>query len=110
MAAAFPHVQAKSDIILVVARSDGPLRDVDYAVADRLVEEVVAENTPKDGGESPILGVLSHQTDVVGEKLTSAIGPKGQASLIVLQLRSEFMAVANMPESGRDRQEELLGG
>ena len=43
LAAAFPHVKAKSDIILVVARSDGLLRDADYAVADRLVEDIVQE-------------------------------------------------------------------
>jgi RND superfamily putative drug exporter len=61
-------------------------------VADRLV----AEFTPPEQSEGPIFGVLSHQTEVVGEKLKSPVGPEGQALLIILQLRAEFMAIGNM--------------
>jgi RND superfamily putative drug exporter len=41
----------------------------------------------------------------VGEKLKSPVGNDGQALLIVLQLRSEFMAVGNMELVGRIRRE-----
>ena len=91
---------SKSTVILVVARTDGPLEPADYAKADDLVamaDELNKEFTPADGGDGPILRVLSYQTEVVGEKLLiSPVGPHGQATLIVIQLRSEFMAVGNM--------------
>jgi RND superfamily putative drug exporter len=89
---AFPEALSRSSIIVVVARTDGALQDADYAVADALVDAL----TPAENTGSPILRVLSHQTEVVGEKLTSPVGPHGQALLIVLELRSEFMAVGNM--------------
>ena len=89
---AFPEALSKSQVIFVVCRSGRPLDKPDYDVADRLVEEY----TPGEDAEGPILGVLSHQTEVVGEKLKSRPGPQGQALLIILQLRSEFAAVANM--------------
>jgi putative drug exporter of the RND superfamily len=95
--AAFPEALSKSQVIFVVCRSNGPLGPPDYDVADRLVEQC----TPGDDAAGPILGVLSHQTEVVGEKLKSHPGPQGQASLIVLQLRNEFAAVANMELLGQ---------
>ncbi len=90
--AAFPEALARSQVILVVCRPDGPLQEADYAVADRLVEIF----TPEADRDGPILGVLSHQTEVVGKKLTSPVGQDGQALLIVLPLRTEFMAIGNM--------------
>lgn len=89
---AFPEELSRSDAVLVVARDDGPLRPGDYAVADALVDAF----PPGDEGQTPILRVLSYQTEAVGKKLTSPVGPHGQATLVVLQLRSEFMAVGNM--------------
>ena len=90
--AAFPDVLSKSQVVLVAARRGGPLEEADYEVADRLV----AEFTPEDDA-GPIVGLLSHRTEVVGQKLISDVGPDGQALLIILQLRNEFMAVDNMP-------------
>ncbi len=90
--AAFPEALPKSAVILVVARGDGPLQGEDEAVADRLVERF----TPKTADLGPVLSVLSHQTPVVGEKLRSPTDANGQALLIMLQLRTEFMAVGNM--------------
>lgn len=89
---AFPEALSKSQVILVVCRPTGALTEADYEVADRLV----AGLTPAQEDEGPILAVLSHQTEVVGEKLKSPVGPDGQAILIILQLRTEFMAIANM--------------
>jgi len=98
--AAFPESLSRSQGILVVCRPRGPLQKPDLAIADRLVE--LLSPTGEDGG--PILAVLSHQTEVVGEKLVSPVGPDGQALLIILQLRSEFMAIANMELLGRIQQ------
>jgi len=92
--AAFPDVLSKSQVALVVARPGGALKRSDYRIADRLVEEF----TPPEGDEGPITGVLSHRTKVVGEMLVSpdTDTDTGQALLILLQLRSEFMAIDNM--------------
>lgn len=90
--AAFPDVLSRSNLVLIVARPRGELQSADYAVADRLAEAL----TPADDA-GPIVGVLSHRTEVVGQKLVSEPGAAGQATLILLQLRSEFMAIGNMP-------------
>jgi RND superfamily putative drug exporter len=90
--AAFPDVLSRSNLVLIVAREHGPLEPADVAVANRLIDEF----TPRDES-GPIVDVLSHQTPVIGEKLVSEPGPAGQATLIVLQLRNEFMAIGNMP-------------
>jgi len=90
--AAFPEALSKSQIILVVARRDGPLQPVDYTIADLLADEYA----PVEGDRGPIVEVLSHQTEGIGEKLVSPHGPNGQGLLILLQLRNEFIAVDNM--------------
>jgi RND superfamily putative drug exporter len=90
---AFPEGLSKSQVIFVLARRDGPLQPADYAIADQLVEQCDAMK----GGDNPILSILSHQSEVVGEKLKSPVGPDGQALLVMLQLDTEFMAIRNMP-------------
>ncbi len=92
LAAAFPETQSKSQIVLVVARQGGPLRPEDYLVADRLVVRFAPTGVPGD----PVVGLLSHRTEVIGQKLLSVPAQHGQALLILLQLRNEFMAVDNM--------------
>jgi putative drug exporter of the RND superfamily len=91
-AKAFPEMTAKSNIVLVVARPGGRLTDEDKAVASRLA----AMFAPKEGEKSPVLSVLSHEKEYVGQKLISRKGPDGQAVLVYLQLSTELMAVDNM--------------
>jgi len=90
--AAFPRVASKSQVALVVARPDGPLEPADFDVAHRLVEQF----TPGEDDHGPVTGVWSYESQVVGRKLISRPGSDGQAVLIVLHLRNEFMAVQNM--------------
>lgn len=90
--AAFPEVLSRSNLVLIVARSQGTLQPADLAVADRLIDEFTP--TQDDG---PIIDLLSRQTPVIGEKLVSEPKADGQATLVVLQLRDEFMAIGNMP-------------
>ncbi len=90
--AAFPDVLSKSQVVLVVSRPTGSLRAEDLKVADRLV----AEFEPRVSDAGPIVGLLSHRTEVIEQKLISTAGSEGQALLIILQLRNEFMAIENM--------------
>ena len=92
LSAAFPDVLSKSKVALVVSRPEGKLTGPDYEVVDQLV----ARFEPKADQPSPIIGVWGPDTPVIGEKLESRAGPKGQAALIVLRLRNEFMAIDNM--------------
>jgi putative drug exporter of the RND superfamily len=88
----FPDMTAKSNVVLIVARPDGRLTDADKAVASRLA----AMFTPKEGERSPVVSVMSHEREIVGQKLISRKGPNGQAVLVYLQLSTELMAVDNM--------------
>ena len=90
--AAFPDSFFKSKLVLVVARSDGPLENPDFELADRLVRHF----TPAEGEDSPIVDVRSHQSPVIGKRLINRPGPGGQALLIALMLRNEFMAIDNI--------------
>ena len=89
LAEAFPDRTAKSNIVLVVARADGKLTDEDEAIARRLADQF----TPKPGEKTLISSVLTPDDKFVGGKLRS---PDGQAVLVVLELKNEFMAVDNM--------------
>jgi len=96
---AFPDALSKSQVALVVSRADGKLKERDFEVADRLLRKF----TPAKEGMSapdytgPITAVWSYESQVVGKKLISRAGDNGQAVLIVLRLRNEFMAIDNMP-------------
>lgn len=92
LAFAFPDTLSKSQIVLVVARDGEPLRPEDFVIADRLVVQF----TPTKESDDPVVGILSHRTEVVGQKLLSKPTSEGQALLILLQLRNEFMAIDNM--------------
>jgi putative drug exporter of the RND superfamily len=92
LAKAFPDELARSAVVLVFARPGGPLVEADYRAIDRAAQLY----TPGAGRAGPVVAVRSHETEVIGRKLTSRPGAQGQASLVFLQLGTEFMAVGNM--------------
>ncbi|MGA2798442.1 MAG: MMPL family transporter [Thermoguttaceae bacterium] len=88
---AFPNCESQSQIIMVVARRDGPLRSIDFDIADRLAEIF----SHKRQSDDSIAEVLTYDEPVVGRMLISDAGPNGQTVLVVVRLRTEFMAVDN---------------
>ena len=90
--AGFPDFFSKSQVALVVARNDGKLGEADYDVAQRLLTAF----PPSDDPGQPISAVWSYDTPVIGTKLLSPLTDEGQAALVVLHLRNEFMAIDNM--------------
>ncbi len=90
--AAFGEVNSKSEVVFVLARRDGSLTKADFAFADR----VVATYQPPENGDSPIVNIVSHRTEVIGKKLLSPVTDHGQALLIIAQMKGEIMAVDNM--------------
>ena len=78
--------------MIVLARKGGALEDADFAVADEIARKVGAENDRS----SPVTSVLSYATPIVGRNLVSPAGRFGQATLIVLSLRTEMAAIENM--------------
>lgn len=85
---AFPQHRAKSQMILVAARNDRPLDEHDFGVADALAEACL-----QAAEELGIDDLWTYDTRGIGEKLLS---DDGHATLIALQMTSEFMAVDNI--------------
>ena len=98
----------KSQIVLVLSRGDGELRSADYEVADRLLLRLRSDIAPRE----EVAAIWSYADSGFGDKLTSPVRANGQALLIMLQLRSEFMAIDNMPllERVYDILEDTRGG
>lgn len=76
----------------LVRHPGGELDDSDRLVLQQLVEAW----RPPGEAELPLVGVWSRREEVVGEKLVSDQNEYGQAALVLLLLRNEFMATANM--------------
>ena len=87
--AAFPQTRAKSQMVVVLARGDGPLNSADWEAAHRLAERLAPEALP----QLPIVEVWTPQTPVIGKMLASE---DGRAALIVVLLKNEFMALDNI--------------
>jgi RND superfamily putative drug exporter len=112
LAKAFPQDRSRSQMVLVVERAQGRLTAEDYAVADQLIERLTPiEPVEVEGAKAahptaapsalPVVDVWSYRTPVLGKKLTSAFQPAtGQATLIVAQLSTEFMATQNIEVLG----------
>ena len=90
---AFPDLASKSEIVVLVARPGGKLREEDREIASRLAEKFA----PHEGVASPVAAVWSCDEPLVGQKLISPLGPNGQAVLVILQLNTELMEIANIP-------------
>jgi len=91
-AAAFGEANAQSDVVIVMARRDGPLTDQDLDFS----EVITGAYQPKEGEQSPIVNIIGPRTEVVGKKLISPVSDHGQAALIILLLKGEIMSVENM--------------
>ena len=85
---AFPQSGAKSQVIVVVARDEASLTEVDKDVAADLADQFF-----ELADELGIEDVWTHDMQVIGEKLKS---PDGRAVLIALEMHGEFMAVENI--------------
>ena len=99
--AAFPEDDARSQIIVVCARSDRPLEPQDLLCVEKLANRLkqsplrealnlVRAKSSKGVGDP---GVLSPGTPVVGGELVSA---DNFAALVVLRLTQDFSASANL--------------
>jgi RND superfamily putative drug exporter len=86
---AFPNHRAKSQMVIVGERADGPLTSDDRSVLVDLSKRLAAA----EDEELPVVEVWSPWTAVVGKKLISR---DHQAALIVVLIRNEFMAVDNI--------------
>jgi RND superfamily putative drug exporter len=95
---AFPDHICKSQLVLVVARDHGKLSERDYEVADALLDEFTPTEKNTD---SPVAKVLSYRSEVFGDNFLSPATEDGQAAVIMLELRTEFSAVGNMPFVGK---------
>jgi RND superfamily putative drug exporter len=95
---AFPQRISKSEMALVIERPDGPLSAVDLWAVDALASRFVGVE------DLPIVDVWTYKTDVIGQKLISSASERGQAALILLLLRNEFMATDNIRVLERVRQ------
>lgn len=116
IAKAFPENKGKSQIVLVIERSDGGLTPDDLEFAEQLAnrfellppEDPVAKPDARTArGPSalgpkvkglPIVDIWTPKSEVVGAKLISRLGTydPGQAALVMLSLTNEFMAVDNI--------------
>jgi RND superfamily putative drug exporter len=90
---AFPAEKAKSSVALVVARHDQPLQRADLDWADHLSD--LCERETRD---LPVLEIWNHNSEVVGEKLTSKPGKQqpGQATVVLLLVSNEFAQIDNI--------------
>lgn len=93
---AFEGRDSRSRLVVVAERSDRPLDDADLGA----LEELRARLEKLRGDKLPVSELWSPADPIVGYKLVSPLSetgdPPGQAALIVLHVRNEFMATANI--------------
>ncbi|MEX2185636.1 MAG: MMPL family transporter [Pirellulales bacterium] len=90
LAEAFPDRTSKSQIVVVVERTDGPLSAQDLAFADAV--GAVLEATES----LPIADVWTPSTPQIGRLLKSVHSPNGQAAIVVANLNVDFAATQNI--------------
>lgn len=89
LARAFPQYQGRSQLVLVCASEGGRLDSHDRELVERLGASVEKLRT----SGLPVADVWTPRSALVGEKL---ISPDGRAALVVVILKREFMATANI--------------
>lgn len=87
-AEAFPNDRAKSQIVVVFVRSDGPLTPDDRRTIAATAEALEASTVLPRVGD-----VWTEATPVIGAMLRS---PAGHATRVVLRLSNDLMAVGNV--------------
>jgi len=96
LSTAFDGRDARSRLVVVVERADQPLDDAEL----QSVEKLRGQLEKLRGDKLPVSEVWSPADPIVGYKLVSPLSetgdPPGQAALIVLHVRNEFMATANI--------------
>ncbi|HTM55727.1 MAG TPA: MMPL family transporter [Pirellulales bacterium] len=88
---AFPENHGRSEFAVVVERPNGALTNDDLRWSDRLAE--LFRDKQKQLG---VVEIWNRNTDVVGDQLLSRISKSGQATVTLLRLKNEFMAVGNI--------------
>ncbi len=89
LARAFPDIRSKSQVVFVLARPDAPLSSSDWLAVHRLASRLEPETRP----DLPIVEIWTPETPVIGKKLVS---DDRRAALIVMLLKTEFMAIENI--------------
>lgn len=89
MAQAFPERTSKSQIVVVIERTDGPLSLEDLAVADEVGAALA-------GADLPLADVWTPATPQIGRMLKSEQSTNGQAAMVVANLNVDFAAVQNI--------------
>src|SRR4051794_27655954 len=88
---AFPENHGRSEFAIVVERPTGALTTDDLRWSDGLAE-IFRDKQQQLG----IVDIWNRNTDVVGDQLLSRISKNGQATVTLLRLKNEFMAVGNI--------------
>jgi putative drug exporter of the RND superfamily len=103
--AAFPGIGTHTQACIVIARPDGPFQDGDWAVADQIRDRFnpnqsrsSATSPNEDSSVSPdspvashsVVGVLTYNSPGVGLTLVSSPSEAGQATLVILKLRTDM--------------------
>jgi len=86
---AFPQARSKSQIVVVLSRSDRALASGDRETLYKIAELL----SPETRQDLSAVDVWTPQTPVVGKMLGSK---DGRAALIVVLLKNEFMAIGNI--------------
>lgn len=89
MAEAFPSRTSKSQIVVVIERTDAPLSLEDLAVADEVGAALAA-------ADLPLADVWTPSTPQIGRMLKSEHSTSGQAAMVVANLNVDFAAVQNI--------------